>query len=82
MAIFPRGATKEDPLRQRNDEINSILKTYEDSKRVFFLDIGPKFLDADGNLPTSVMADLLHPDEDGYRIWAEAIEDTLVKLLN
>ena len=81
LGIFPRGATKEDPLRKLNDEINTILKTYGDNERVFFLDIGSKFLDDQGQLPTSIMADLLHPDEDGYRIWAEAIEESVVKLM-
>jgi len=38
-------------------------------------------LDADGNLPRSIMPDLLHPSEAGYQIWADAMEPTLAKML-
>jgi beta-glucosidase len=48
---------------------------------VTFLDIGPKFLDADGTLPKEIMPDLLHPNEKGYQIWADAINPTLDKLM-
>ena len=44
---------------------------------VFFLDINAKFLDPDGKLPTAIMPDLLHPNEKGYQIWAEAIGPTV-----
>jgi beta-glucosidase len=48
---------------------------------VHYLDIGSKFLDADGNLPVDVMPDLLHPNEKGYEIWADAIREPLKRLL-
>jgi beta-glucosidase len=48
---------------------------------VTFLDIGAKFLDADGKLPASVMPDLLHPNEHGYQIWADAMNPTLDEML-
>ena len=36
-----------------------------------------KFLAPDGTLPPDVMRDTLHPDETGYRIWAESISKVL-----
>ena len=48
---------------------------------VFYLDIGPKFLDANGTLSKEIMPDLLHPNAKGYEIWAEAIEPTVAKLM-
>ena len=48
---------------------------------VFFLDIGGKFLDADGRLSKDIMPDALHPNAKGYAIWAEAIEPTVAKLM-
>ena len=81
LGIFPRGATVEDEKRQRNAEINQLIKNLDDQKRVWFLDIGDHFLDENGVLPKSVMADLLHPGESGYRIWAEAMEPLLARLL-
>ncbi len=77
LAIFPRGE-KDDPQRAQIKEINTALARLEG---VTFLDIGSKFLTADGALPRDVMPDLLHPDEKGYQIWADAMEPTLAALL-
>lgn len=81
LAIFPRGATANDPKRKLNDAINAILKTYDDGKTVHYLDISSAFLDKEGNLPKSVMPDRLHPKAAGYKLWADAMEPTLKKLL-
>ena len=64
-----------------NSKANEIIAKLADDKDVFFLDIGPKFLDKDGNLPRDIMPDLLHPNAKGYAIWAEAIEPTVKKLM-
>jgi len=58
-----------------------VIAKLDDGKMIRFLDIGPQFLDADGNLPRSIMPDLLHPSEAGYQIWADAMEPTLAKML-
>ena len=81
LAIFPRGADTKDRLRQVNSKTNEIIAKLADDKNVFFLDIGPKFLDKDGTLPRDIMPDLLHPNAKGYAIWAEAIEPSVKKLM-
>lgn len=81
LAVFPRGATAKDPLRQLNDRINILLKQLADDERVFFLNINSVFLKKDGTLPKAVMPDLLHPNPAGYRLWARAMEPTLRQLL-
>lgn len=81
LAIFPRGADNEDALRKLTNGANDIIKGYANDKDVFFVDINASFLAADGKLPTEVMPDLLHPNEEGYRRWAEALEPTLAKVL-
>ena len=81
LGIFPRGATIEDEKRQRNAQINQLIKKLDDQERTWYLDIGDDFLDENGVLHKSVMADLLHPGESGYRIWAEAMEPLLAQLL-
>ena len=45
------------------------------------MDIGSKFLAADGSIPKDIMSDGLHPTSKGYEIWAEAVQDTLVGLM-
>lgn len=81
LAIFPRGAGPEDPLRQLNEKVNERLPELADQKHVFFLDINHVFLDEQGMLPESIMPDLLHPNARGYELWAEAMEPELVRLL-
>ena len=81
MPIFPRGDTPEDKGRIRNEEINQIIRTYVDDKTVHWLDIGHVFLDEKGTLNRELMPDGLHPNEEGYRAWAKAMEPTIQTLL-
>ena len=80
LAIFPRG-TLDDPQRAQVALINTLIAKLDDGKTVKFLDIGPKFLEFDGTLPKSIMPDLLHPNAQGYQIWADAMEPTLDEML-
>jgi lysophospholipase L1-like esterase len=81
LAIFPRGADSQDHLRQVNEKANKIIAKLANGKTVFYLDIGPKFLAADGTLSKDIMPDLLHPNTKGYTIWAEATEPTVAQLM-
>ena len=80
LAIFPRG-TLDDPQRAQVALINTVIAKLDDGSMVRFLDIGPKFLESDGTLPRSIMPDLLHPNEHGYQIWADAMEPTLDEMM-
>jgi lysophospholipase L1-like esterase len=80
LGIFPRsGPTSK--VRAEIDEINKIVSTLNDNHRVFYQDIGAKFLAADGSIPKGVMSDGLHPTSKGYEIWAEAVHDILAHLM-
>ncbi len=81
LAIFPRDELATGRLRKVNDAANKMIAKFADDKNVFFLDIGQKFLSADGSLPKDIMPDSLHPNAKGYEIWATAIEPTVAKLL-
>jgi lysophospholipase L1-like esterase len=82
LGIFPRGATAEHFQRQQVAEINAGISGLGDGKHIHYLDITDKFLSADGSLGKEVMPDFLHPNEAGYQIWADAIEQPLKKLLS
>lgn len=83
LAIFPRGATPDDPLRQLNREINQQLELLAAKHNsVNFLDINHVFLDDQGHLPERIMPDMLHPNARGYRLWAKAMEPKLQELLS
>ncbi len=80
LAVFPY-KQKGDPMRDKVAQINAGIAKLGKNKRVTFLDINQKFLEADGTLPLDIMPDLLHPNDKGYQIWADAMEPTLKKLM-
>ena len=77
LAIFPRDATPEGEMRQLNTKINERIKELDGRENVSFLNINSAFLDEKGNLAEDIMPDLLHPNEDGYRIWAKAMKPAI-----
>ena len=80
LAIFPRGESPTNGARAKIKQVNEALEKLDGKDNVKYLDIGQKFLAADGTLPKSIMPDSLHPNDKGYIIWANAIGPTLEKL--
>lgn len=76
LGIFPRGRTF-NPQRGRLLEINEALARLDDGKHIFYLDIGPQFIESNGDISPDMMKDALHPGEAGYKIWADAMEPKL-----
>jgi beta-glucosidase len=91
LAIFPRGSDDQrkdktqdatpNPLWAKNDQVNQMISRFANGKTIFYLDINKAFLNDQGVLTRDVMPDLLHPDQKGYAVWAQAMEPTLTKLL-
>ena len=82
LAVFPRGEkSSPNPDREKIDQVNAIIAKLEDDQHVFYMDIGPKFLQPDGTLPKDIMPDSLHPNDAGYQIWADAITPKLTELM-
>ena len=80
LAVFPRGASADDRLRKINDGINERIAKLAEQPHVWYLDLKDQFLDAEGNLPKEIMPDRLHPNAEGYRIWAEAMKPMIDEL--
>ena len=80
LLIFPRGADAEDALRKVNDDANRRIAIAADDPMIEVLDLSSVFLDADGKLPPAIMPDFLHPQAEGYRRWAAALEPKLQEL--
>lgn len=75
MGILPIGETADNPLRRAVAATNALLAGVADGKTVYYLDIGPLLLGADGRfLPGVMQSDFTHPSEGGYEIWASAIK--------
>jgi lysophospholipase L1-like esterase len=82
LAVFPRGEkASPNPGRDKLKQVNAIIAKLDDSKNVFFLDIGDKFMQPDGSLTKEIMPDFLHLSAAGYQIWADAISAKLAELM-
>jgi lysophospholipase L1-like esterase len=80
LGVFPRGE-KPNPQREKIAEINRLIAPLDGQRGITYLDIGSKFLSPEGLIAKQIMPDFLHPNRHGYRIWAEAIEPTVRRLL-
>lgn len=80
LAIFPRGP-EPSAQREKNAKASLLASKKADNKMIYYLDINDKFLTKDGFLTKNIMPDYLHPNEAGYKIWAEAIEPRVAKLM-
>jgi beta-glucosidase len=80
LAIFPRGP-EPSAQRQKNAKASLLASKSADNKMIHYLDINDKFLTKDGFLTKNIMPDYLHPNEAGYKIWAEAIEPKVAELM-
>ena len=91
LAIFPRGSDEQrndktqdavyNPQWAKNDKASRLASKIADGKMIYYLDINKAFLNGQGIMTREIMPDLLHPDEKGYRLWAEAMQPTIEKLL-
>ena len=70
-----------DSQRAKALQINQALHKLDDGKWVSFLDFGHIFIEPNGKIAKSMMRDFVHLSPNGYRLWAEAMEPTLAKLL-
>jgi lysophospholipase L1-like esterase len=80
LGIFPRDAV-DSKHRTSITAINQIISALNDSQHVFYKDIGSLFLADDGSISKEIMSDGLHPTSKGYEIWANAVHDTLIGLM-
>lgn len=80
LGVFPRDK-KGSAKRVAVEGINAIISKYDDGKTVRYLDISAKFLDAAGDIPKEIMPDGLHPNADGYKLWADSMKPLLDQLM-
>ncbi|MCH7903086.1 MAG: hypothetical protein IH944_00805 [Armatimonadetes bacterium] len=81
LGVFPRSLNAGDKIRKDVAEATRLFSPLGERKNVEFLDIGKYFLRPSGEIRTTMMPDRLHPNVNGYEIWAQAIERTLSRML-
>ena len=80
LSIFPRGEHPNDLRKILANASDTAAARIADRDKVFYMDIAANFLSNDGILRPDIMPDALHPNEQGYRIWAESIEPIVSQL--
>lgn len=80
LAIFPRDSLPS-PVRAKAAEASRLASRIADGKTIIYMDIGSVFLGDNGRISLEIMPDYLHPNEAGYRLWAEAIEPKVKEFL-
>lgn len=89
MGVWPRGERRMPDNRYddgvvRNEiirELNKVMSAWDNDSTVRYLDIGAKFCDEHGKLRSDLLPDMLHPNNEGYRVWAEAIQPLLAEMM-
>jgi lysophospholipase L1-like esterase len=84
LGILPSGPNAGDAIRAKIKQVNALTAKFDDGKTVRVLDVGPKFLDAGGNIDPAkdlFQADALHLKPKGYEAWADAMKPLLDEML-
>ena len=78
LGVIPRDGT----LEKKVQAINTIIAKYNDDKRVFYLDMSPKFQTSPGvEVKELYTPDKVHLVQKGYEVWYETMEPLFAKLL-
>ncbi|MDX9974763.1 MAG: GDSL-type esterase/lipase family protein [FCB group bacterium] len=80
LAIFPR---RENPTPERETlyKANEITSKLADNEHIFYMDINNLWVNPDGKMKKELLPDFEHPNSEGHRIWAEAIEPKVAALM-
>lgn len=82
LGLLPRGRRPQDRLRRTVEDVNADIARLDDGGRSLrFLNMGPAFVEPDGNISASIMPDYLHLSPEGYALWAESMAPALSDLL-
>lgn len=80
LGIFMRNETPNEE-RVALATANRIVSGLDDGEHVVYRDITGIYLRPDGTIPAALMPDFEHPNEAGFRAWAEAIEPDVARLM-
>lgn len=80
IGVMPYGESSDDPNRERVKAVNEMIATLEGGD-VSVFDIGKVFLEDDGSISKEIMADFLHPTNEGYERMTEALLPKINELM-
>lgn len=72
---------KKNKIYTNSRKVNSIIKSFADDKKIFYLDTSREFLDSSGKVDSSNFYDGLHLTEKGFKTWDKLLRPMITKLL-
>lgn len=82
LGVFPRErAADKNQQMEKITAINERIAKLDDGKNVRYLDITQKFMGDDGKLNQKLFSDGLHPNVEGYQVWADAMRPLLEEMM-
>ncbi len=63
------------------ERASDIVSKLADNKHVFYCDVNHVFLNMDGSINHKMLGDWLHPTPEGSKLWLQAMEPLLSKLM-
>lgn len=77
LGCFPAGKSPDDPRRAEIDALHMGVAPLADDRRVFYQDLRPLFLNADGTLNERMAGDAIHLNANGQQAWLAAIAERI-----
>ncbi|MCB1129683.1 MAG: prolyl oligopeptidase family serine peptidase [Verrucomicrobiae bacterium] len=77
LGCFPAGERPDDPRRTEIDALHKGVAPLADDERVFYQDLRPMFLEADGTLNDLMTTDAIHLNAKGQAAWLAAIMELI-----
>ena len=79
LGSFPTGKNPDLPIRAEVDTLHRLIQPLADNKTIFYQDLRPLFLNADGTLNRNMRGDGIHPNGRGFETWMKAIKGFVKK---
>lgn len=81
IGILPLHQNSDNTSRKSIHQTNKLISQFADNQSVFFINFSDEFLDTQGQIPQSLMADYIHPTAKGLDIVAKNISPVLLSWL-
>ena len=81
VGILPFSKNQKDKKRDKIQAVNMRIATFADKKHIYFIDVGHLFLNPKGSASKKLLGDYVHPNSEGYAVYAKAIEPIVSKLM-
>ena len=78
LGILPRNW--DSSAKRKVGEVNAIISSYADNKRIFYFDAGPALLDKYGKISKTVFRDGIHLTPYGYELFAKTLLTEIEKI--